>query len=192
MIPKILHQVWLGKAEIPEEFIMWRDKWRELHPDWQYMLHKDEDVPDSLKMYVDRCSHYSSKSNIMRLYVVNKYGGVYCDTDFEWNKNIDCFLDNEFIVAKQQGTMYCNAFFGSVANNEILEYQLGLVDKYCGLNPPWGPTLLTLAVEKYKSGVKVLNSEYVYPYLWYEESKPASSFPEAYLVHHWCKSWGKK
>ena len=123
-IPKILHQVWLGPSPIPEEFIRWRNEWKKLHPDWEYMLHTDNDVPDDLKKYIDTCSHYSSKSNILRLYVIFKYGGVYCDTDFEWNKNIDSFLDNKFIIAKQHGDIYCNAFFGSVKNNEIIKFQL--------------------------------------------------------------------
>lgn len=192
MIPKILHQIWLGSNDIPDEFIIWRDHWRTLHPDWEYMLHTDEDVPEHLKDYINSCKHYSSKSNIMRLYVVNKYGGVYCDTDFEWNKNIDCFLDNTFIVAKQQPSVYCNAFFGSVADNEILKWQLNQVEDYYRLNPPWGPGLLTLAIKKYKNQVTDLPTKYVYPYLWDRPFTPACIFPDAYLVHHWKKSWGKQ
>jgi mannosyltransferase OCH1-like enzyme len=192
MIPKILHQVWLGPNPIPDEFLIWKDQWKNLHPDWTYMLHTDKDVPEHLKHYVDSCSHFSSKSNIMRLYVVNKYGGVYCDTDFEWNKNIDCFLDNDFIVAKQQLSVYCNAFFGSVANNEVLNWQLDQIKNYYTRSPPWGPGLLTLAVEKYTSQITILPTKYVYPYLWDKPFTPACNFPDAYLVHHWRKSWGKK
>jgi len=189
MIPKILHQVWLGPNTIPREFLDWRGGWRSLHPDWTYMLHTNEDVPQHLKHYIESCKHFSSKSNIMRLYVVNKYGGVYCDTDFEWNKNIECFLNNNFIAAKQQSSVYCNAFFGSVANSPILNWQLDLLDKYYIRSPPWGPELLTLAIEKFKNDITVIPSKYVYPYLWNIPFTPASNFPDAYLVHHWRKSW---
>ena len=192
MIPKILHQVWLGPNDIPEEFVIWISNWKSLHPDWTYMLHTDKDIPQHLEYYINSCKHFSSKSNIMRLYVVNKYGGVYCDTDFEWNKNIDCFLDNNFIVSKQGLSVYCNAFFGSVANNEILKWQLDQIQNYYKLSPPWGPELLTLAVAKYRDQITELPTKYVYPYLWNQPFTPALNFPDAYLVHHWKKSWGEK
>ena len=189
MIPKILHQVWLGSCPIPEKFITWRDEWRVLHPDWEYMLHTDDDIPDDLKGYIDSCKGYSSKSNILRLYVVFKWGGVYCDTDFEWNKNIDSFLNDKFIVAKQHGQFYCNAFFGSVKGDQIIKFQLDLLPKYVTKSPPWGPELMTIAVEKHKDDVKIIPTKYVYPYMWFQPYKPAREFPEAYLVHHWEKSW---
>ncbi|NBV41108.1 glycosyl transferase, partial [bacterium] len=44
-IPKILHQVWLGPKEMPAQFVSWREQWRRLHPDWEYMLHTDKDIP---------------------------------------------------------------------------------------------------------------------------------------------------
>jgi len=190
MIPKILHQVWLGPNPIPDEFISWISHWKSLHPDWTYMLHTDKDIPKNLENYINSCKHFSSKSNIMRLYVVNKYGGVYCDTDFEWNKNINCFLDNNFIVSKQQASVYCNAFFGSIADNQILKWQLDQIKNYYTRHPPWGPELLTLAVEKYKDKITDLPTKYVYPYLWNNPFTPACNFPDAYLVHHWKKSWG--
>ena len=191
-IPKILHQIWLGNNQMPTEFKQWLENWRKLHPDWTYILHTDKDIPDEYKQYIDTCKHYSSKSNILRLYVVYKYGGVYCDTDFDWNKNIDCFLDNKFIIAEEYPGLYCNAFFGSVANNEILKSQLDLIHKYCSLNPPWGPSLMTITLNKFKNmdKYKVLPTKYVYPYLWNLPFSPASKFPDAYLVHHWRKSWG--
>ena len=59
MIPKILHQVWLGPNTIPREFLDWRGGWRSLHPDWTYMLHTNEDVPQHLKHYIESCKHFS-------------------------------------------------------------------------------------------------------------------------------------
>lgn len=192
-IPKILHQVWLGENPMPEKYIEWRDHWRQLHPDWEYVLHTDDTIknilPEELYEYMEKCKKYSSKSNIVRLYVINKYGGIYCDTDFEWNKNIDVFLNNEFVVAKQHGSLYCNAFFGSVSNNPIIKYQLDLLVNFIKKSPPWGPDLMTLAVKKYIDEVTILPTKYIYPYMWFETYKPGTKFPEAYIIHHWSKSW---
>jgi len=192
-IPKILHQIWLGPNPMPSEFIEWRNKWQTLHPDWTYMFHTDDilkEIPMYLQEYIDTCSHYSSKSNILRLYVVFKYGGVYCDTDFEWNQNIDVFLDNKFIIARQHGNLYCNAFFGSVPGNPVITYQLDRLQDYIKQSPPWGPTLMTRAIENNKTeDITILPTHYIYPYMWFEPYKPAESYPKAYLVHHWKKSW---
>ena len=187
MIPKILHQVWLGPKPIPKQFLHWMGGWRSLHPDWTYILHTNENVPKHLKYYIDSCKYYSSKSNIIRLYVINKYGGIYCDTNFEWNKNINCFLDNNFITAKQQSTTYSNAFFGSVSNSPILNWQLNLLDKYID-HPQSGVNLFTSAIEKFEKDVKVLPTKYIYPYLWNKPFTPGIHFPNPYLVNHWKKS----
>jgi hypothetical protein len=49
---------------------------------------------------------------------------------------------------------------------------------------------MTLAVENYIADITVLPTTYIYPYMWFESYKPAKEFPQAYLVHHWKKSWG--
>ncbi|NDA62557.1 MAG: hypothetical protein EBX50_10995 [Chitinophagia bacterium] len=190
-IPKVLHQVWLGDTLMPEEFVKWQEGWRQLHPEWRYMLHKDGDIPSELRETIRSCKSYSSKSNVMRLYVVYKYGGVYCDTDFEWNRNIDKFLDGSAFVAKQHGDICCNAFFGAIPGHPWVKYQLDLTGEYCKLSPPWGPELMTKALDKVGTGVEVIPTKWVYPYMWFEERRPAAKFPEAYLVHHWWKSWGE-
>lgn len=188
-IPKILHQVWLGPKEMPAQFVSWREQWRRLHPDWEYMLHTDKDIPQELRGYMDGCKGYSSKSNVLRLYVVNKYGGVYADTDFEWNRNIDLFLDYQAFVAKQHGSEYCNAFFGATACHPMIAYQLEQLPEYSNKNPPWGPALMTAAVNKFKNTVTCIPTSHVYPYMWFEPYQPASIFPDSYAVHHWSKSW---
>jgi mannosyltransferase OCH1-like enzyme len=190
-IPKILHQVWLGTKPIPDQFMIWFNGWKRLHPDWEYMLHIDKDIPEHLQLAIDKCSHYSSKSNILRLYVVYKYGGVYCDTDFEWNKNIDDLLKGTFIVAKQHGSLYCNAFFGAVEKSLVIKFQLDQINDFINQSPPWGPTLMTHAITKFKKDITILPTEYIYPYMWFEEYRPVSCFPDAYIAHHWSKSWGK-
>jgi mannosyltransferase OCH1-like enzyme len=38
MIPKILHMVWVGKAEPPQYFLDNLNKWKDLMPHWTYMV----------------------------------------------------------------------------------------------------------------------------------------------------------
>ena len=86
MIPKLLHQIWLGPREIPQHFVDWRNNFYKLHPDWDYRLWTDADVetlPNEVKSIVNSLTCFASKSNIVRLYAVWRYGGVYADMDID-------------------------------------------------------------------------------------------------------------
>lgn len=189
-IPKHLHQVWLGNNPIPDNYIKWRDNWRKLHPDWEYTLWTDKDVVE-LDPLLNKCIKFSSKSNVVRLWVIKEFGGVYVDMDFDWNKNIDIFLEHSAFVAKEVPTRYCNAFFGAVKHHPWVIRQFNMLDKYVHKKPPWGPTVMTIS-SKDEKDLYVIDTELVYPYLWDNPYKDASTFKNAYLVHHWSKSWAIK
>ena len=43
-IPKIIHQIWLGGA-LPQKYYAMQKTWQEHHPDWEYRLWTDADLP---------------------------------------------------------------------------------------------------------------------------------------------------
>lgn len=148
-ILKILHQVWLGKESVPEPFVQWKNEWQVLHPDWQYKLWTDREISKNTELVTmtNSAQQFSSKSNIVRLYAVMNYGGVYCDMNFEWNKNIDDFLIFEAFACKENPNLYCNAIFGAIKKHERVVYQYENLHRYYMLPPPWGPTLMTEAAQ---------------------------------------------
>ena len=91
MIPKIIHTIWIGDKKRPEPSKLWAD----MNPDYQHM-HWDEaklnaDLSGSLgneyvNMYLSRedkqySDKYNGAVNILRLLVLQKYGGIYFDAD---------------------------------------------------------------------------------------------------------------
>ena len=48
MIPRTLHQVWLGPDPIPARYMGFLDGWRRLHPGWSYQLWTDGDLTGEL------------------------------------------------------------------------------------------------------------------------------------------------
>lgn len=196
MIPKIMHQVWLGNKQIPIHFLKWKLNWDRLHPDWCYHLWTDEDIKKikdkKLNFLLDECHKFSSKSNVFRLYIILNYGGVYFDMDFDWNKNIDEFLSHKSIACQETPGVYCNAFFGAEKNNEWVKFQWDNLDSHVKLPAPWGPRLMTFAASKVSNNLETLPTKLFYPYLWHHSFKETSSFPESYGVHHWSKSWQEK
>lgn len=98
MIPKIIHYCWFGKNpknEIIEKCI---NSWKKYCGDWQIIEWNEDNYDISKIPYVEEA--YESKkwafvADVVRLEVVNKYGGIYLDTDVELLENIDFLLKNE-------------------------------------------------------------------------------------------------
>ncbi len=125
-IPKVIHQIWVGSKEIPENYQRFMKTWKAFHPDWDYKLWTDQDVEDfpwKNKELFLKCTNPGMKSDIWRYEILYRYGGLYVDTDMECKRAFDPIhsrlefyagLDNEssFVVA--------NALIGSAANSKIL------------------------------------------------------------------------
>lgn len=111
MIPKILHYCWFGKGRIPE--LEWRciASWHKYMPDWELKLWNEDtfDIYGSVD-YVKQayqCKKYAFVSDYVRLWALNKFGGIYLDTDVEVLKPLDGFLT-------------CPAFSGFEGENNIV------------------------------------------------------------------------
>lgn len=85
VIPKHIHQIWVGPKEPP---CVWLDTWRvsflSSHPGWEYTLWTDVQA-DSLQMenqdLYDSEQMWQCKADILRLEVLWRHGGIYIDAD---------------------------------------------------------------------------------------------------------------
>jgi hypothetical protein len=85
-IPKILHQIWVGPKVPPPYFVVFKEKWKALHPDWEYHLWTDSDLEElhfELKDLIDQSPNYAEKSDIIRSELLDRFGGVYLDVDMD-------------------------------------------------------------------------------------------------------------
>lgn len=189
-IPKIIHIVWLGKNTHP--YVPFYKKWAELHPDWQIMFWNDEYIPTSKnKDVIKSRKHFSSKSNIVRLEVVEKYGGVYVDTDVEPIKNLEPLLENieAFVGYQLVNEKVCNAVFGATPHHPWLKTLLETLPAYQEQEPPWGSVHMGEALKKHRD-VTIFQPEVFYPFLWDEPQKSRGPFGEkTYARHLWARSW---
>jgi mannosyltransferase OCH1-like enzyme len=101
VIPKIIHQVWLG-GELPEEYKKYTDSWKKYHPDWTYILWGDKeakDFPMQNREFFEASNSLGQKSDIFRAEILNQYGGIYVDVDFECLKPFDDLQYLDFYTA---------------------------------------------------------------------------------------------
>jgi hypothetical protein len=83
MIPKIIHQLWLGPRPLPTYTESW--KLCAFKNDWEYRLWRDKDI-DELELKWRACYDaaplFQIKSDIARIEILSRFGGFYFDCDF--------------------------------------------------------------------------------------------------------------
>lgn len=219
MIPKIIHQIWIGKKEIPLEYIKFSEMWKELYPEFQYILWDNDRVKkeqekliinDKVEYYNDDSYPMAFKTDILRYEIIKKYGGVYIDMDTEPLKRMDENMFNlSFFAGIQNNREINNAIFASEINGDLIKnvsewlvYHL----KSCFKNNVLklevhrltGPEYFTSICKHYfdKNDYLFLDPIYFYPYWFLEKERRFEDFrttcPESYSVHHWLHSWGIK
>ena len=90
-IPKKIHQIWLG-SELPDKYRKWTYSWKAFNPDWEYKLWTDANTNEVIlsdRGLFDSIKSMGQKSDYLRYHVLNQFGGIYIDTDFECLKSID-------------------------------------------------------------------------------------------------------
>ena len=86
MIPKIIHYCWFGGKEMPELAVKCIESWKKYLPEYELRLW-NEDTFD-LDMYPYAREAYDNRkfafvTDVVRLWALEKFGGVYMDTDVE-------------------------------------------------------------------------------------------------------------
>ncbi|MHB8522435.1 MAG: glycosyltransferase family 32 protein [Limisphaerales bacterium] len=148
MIPKIIHQVWVG-GELPEKYKRWSQTFQSLLPDWQYRLWGNEDClelvrrsfPNHLETYVN-LKVPAQKADVIRYMALCTFGGLYADIDCECKRPLDFIAaDDEFIVSLELKT----------SSRKVMElYPSDLAEVYCQwafLSRPQHPVLTSLIDE---------------------------------------------
>ena len=101
MIPKIIHYCWFGRGEKPELAKKCIASWKKFCPDFE-IREWNEDNCDYLAMpfmaEAYAAKKYAFVSDVMRLIVLEQYGGVYFDTDVEVVRDISPLLDDEGFI----------------------------------------------------------------------------------------------
>lgn len=140
-IPPIFHFAWIslrleGRSNVPDKVLKLMAEWQKLHPTWTTVLWTNEMVrlhfPDLVQEILMDVYNESWGSNLIRYSVLNKFGGVYMDTDVEVVKNIEPLRN---ILHYQAFTVCANPRvdvpISATINMEINRNASGLVMKDC-------------------------------------------------------------
>lgn len=188
MIPRIIHQIWLGPDPLPDEFERYGRSWTRHNPGWELRLWTEETLPDDLvrREAYERLRQPAERSDILRLELLERHGGIYVDTDFECLRPIEPLLEGvAFFCAYLKPGRINNAIIGATPGHEILQRAIrevrprdwhGAVDKR-----GTGPFFLDALVKQYADAT-IFDAELFYP-------RTPETRKRAIAVHHSARSW---
>ena len=194
-IPRLIHRVWVGGAEMPAAHVHFGRTFADAHPRWKMRLWGDGDLPSLGIGDAERSRARSPAelSDVVRFEVLSRFGGVYVDTDVECKRNLEELLVGvrAFAALELPGRV-ATGVLGGVPGHPAFVRAARLARQTIGLGPhsadATGPYLMTLIAEQ-EPDVTIFGAETFYPYLWDEPERANEEFPDAYAVHHWSTSW---
>jgi mannosyltransferase OCH1-like enzyme len=194
-IPKLLHIIWVGNKDIPADVNDNILKWRELMPDWNIRIWRNEDInenefPDYIVNKINSSIKFAQKADIMRYHIIEKYGGVYVDTDNVPHRSLndilslgsDVILWHDNFVTWEYISI---SFIGAVPHHPILQLACELCNSAeintSDIHFKTGPHLLGRAVSiRGDRNCLVLNHRFFDKH---------SVFPEKFASHTYAASW---
>lgn len=141
MIPKIIHQIWIGPKPEP---IKWTNTIKidyiSKHPEYEYKLWNEANIEElfidfpNIKIIYDLETTWNGKSDLLRYLILYYYGGIYIDADSVWinDKNFDELIDGScgFFAAKEYADNLVGGVIGTYKNNEVFVKILKHIESY--------------------------------------------------------------
>lgn len=193
-IPRIIHQTWKN-AEVPAEWRPYQERWRALHPDWEYRFWTDADLHAFIR------EHYGwflpiyegypdpiMRADAARYFLLFHFGGLYADLDYECLRPFDeliagcrlliglepaAHLEEPITKATGLQRMLCNALMASEPGHPFWEHvfrQVVASHKAPEALGATGPHMLTYAYNAYArpDELSVLPAEQLHPITSYQ------------------------
>lgn len=123
MIPKVIHYCWFGYGTYPAIFDKCMESWKKYCPDYDIKLWNEDTFDVSSIPYVKEA--YDNKKwafvvDYVRMFILNKEGGLYLETDTEILKPLDDLLDTGLFIC-QAGDAVTIPVLGAEKNNVFLQ-----------------------------------------------------------------------
>lgn len=207
MIPKIIHYCWFGRGEKPELAKKCIASWRKSCPDFEIREWNEGNcdylsIPFMAEAYAAK--KYAFVSDVMRLIVLEQYGGVYFDTDVEVVRDISPLLDDEgFIGFENDQFVNSGQVMAAKAHHPVIqamieEYKKLRFTNADGTATPVGcPRLNTDVMERFGlirngreqvvAGIHVYSADYFNPMD--STTGKLTKTENTYSIHWYSMSW---
>lgn len=219
LIPNIIHFIWLG-SKLPEKYIPIIVSWATKNPSCMIKIWIDSGLPeydlpfDAVFINVQEFEfenrdmfeeeiNYGAKSDILRMAILEREGGIYADIDQECLQSFDALRHSfHFVIGIQPlDTNFVQLGIGliaSVAHHPFLLYAIKSLQNNKNIKQiivKTGPIFYTRCYIQCcgRTGLHdvALPASYFYPCGYTQKGQSIEEWnkPEALAVHHWAGSW---
>ncbi|MBO6281158.1 MAG: glycosyltransferase [Alphaproteobacteria bacterium] len=215
MIPKQIFYMWCG-SEKPIDVEMSILSWHKNLPDYKII-----EINEESEQYFDfsamrreneffdfacRNRMWAYAADYVRCYVLEKFGGIWLDTDITVVKNFDKLLGDGLFFGRDTdgGNHVETAVIGAAAHHPVLRDILDFYQNEIWKSPLYtGPRIATEILQRHgfdmtKTGIvecediKVYPPEYFFPLALGADFSLKTLTAQTRTIHWWKASWGKK
>lgn len=137
MIPKKIHYCWFGKGEMGSLAISCIESWKEKLPNYDIVLWNENNFDVHVSQYSSEAYNmkkYAHVSDYARFWILEKYGGIYMDVDYEVLRPFDdTILENDVVLALDEGGDL-TAFMASKSHVDFLKKMIERYNTLCFIN----------------------------------------------------------
>jgi mannosyltransferase OCH1-like enzyme len=172
MIENNIHQIWVGDARIPSHIKYYMDEVKEFNADFNYYFWNDHNLPElpkNLQKIYDSYKEPAIKADLLRMYVVNTFGGIYLDVDFKlmhgfYSSTVPFNNYDGFMLYNDVYKMSAlsNGIFGFKKEHRLLKYMIdNITHEQQWIGPNWWSQIICkyLDLNNEKSTVEELKEK---------------------------------
>lgn len=217
MIPKIIHYCWFGRNPLPQLALDCIASWKKYLPDYEIKEWNEDNfnvnmIPYTKEAYEQK--KYAFVSDYARFWILEKYGGLYFDTDVELIRPIDDIIANgPFMGAEDNGKTWNKSYnvavgLGLGAEPHCLFIQ-EMMKLYDGLHFDYNPdikemvNIVTYTTDKLtkmgmlnKCKIQKVGEFTIYPHDYFNPINTVTGrlhiTENTRSIHHYAGSWVKK
>lgn len=138
VIPKIIHYMWLGGKNLPENLQKCVDSWKRYCPDYEIKCWNESNYDINKNLYMKQAYEnkaYGFVPDYARLDILYNYGGIYLDTDIELIRNLDELLyQDAFCSVEKWQLVNFGGCSGAVKGNKYLKKLISFRDTLTFVN----------------------------------------------------------
>ncbi len=225
MIPKIIHYCWFGRNPLPELSQRCIASWKKYLPDYEIKEWNEDNfdvniIPYTAEAYAAK--KYAFVSDYARFWILNKYGGIYFDTDVEVIRSFDDIVKNGNFMGfevdpngENSPEKYAPRYafcvnpglgIGMEKGHPFLHKMLGYYADLHFVNKtlnPWFETIVAHTTRylvkeglQNKKGIQRVDDITIYPQAYFAPINVISErlhlTPQTYSIHQYMGSWNKE
>lgn len=134
MIPKIIHYCWFGNKKLTSQAVNCIKSWRKYCPSYKIIQWDESNFDLKYNPYVCEASEsgkWAFVTDVVRLYVLYNYGGIYMDSDVEVIKPLDDILQFNAVSGFQDESYIPTGIMASIKHHHFIK---DLLDEYNGIH----------------------------------------------------------